>query len=440
MVVPEHVYLCRMLLRKTLSEYGCIRNADDYPDGIDSFSEIFLPGPVFRQLCELAGHDDADTILQLSWQKGRETLRTKNYVGLLETPHGVQLEILPKIALDQPEPARRSLLRMLRRLSNSPFRSIANAHTRSSQLPLWEIFITIFLDEVDLLVSQGIQQTYRTVDGNESFWKGKFLPHQHLRRNLYHAGRVAVRYDKRTPDTPPNRILKTTLERLRPRTGTLRNQARIRQLLQAFDDVSLSDSLPVDWQLIRTNSRQENRYTTALGWAKALLQQEAFGVRAGTALSLALLFPMERIFEQYVTHGFRQYWPSGSVSAQESSMHLVDHHVGTPKFKLRPDLVIRQGDQTVVLDTKWKQINGHDRKGNYGIDTADLYQLYAYGKKYSARDLMLLYPANPTFQEPLDVFGYDPDTRLHVVPFDVTQPLVQEVEKIHALTLSFQTK
>lgn len=440
MLVPKHPYLCAMPLRKTISEYGCIRNADDFSGNADSFSEVFLPGPAFRQLRELAGQDDADTILQLIWQKGRETLRVKNYVGLLETPHGVQLEILPKIAGDQPEAARRSLLRMLRRLANSPFRSISNAHTRSSQLPLWEIFITVFLDETERLVSQGVQQTYLTVEGNEPFWKGKFLPGQHLRRNLHHAGRVAIRYDKRTPDTPPNRILKTTLDLLRPRTGTLRNQARIRQLLQAFDEVSLSENLTVDWQLVQTNGRQESRYATALRWAKALLQQEAYGVRAGTALSLALLFPMERIFEQYVTHGFRHYWPSGSISAQESSMHLVDAHVGTPKFKLRPDLVIRQSTQTVVLDTKWKQVNGADRKGNYGIDTGDLYQLYAYGKKYSARDLILLYPANASFQEPLDVFGYDPDTRLHVVPFDVTQPLVQEVEKIHALTLSFRTK
>ena len=83
-----------------------------------------------------------------------------------------------------------------------------------------------------------------------------------------------------------------------------------------------------------------------------------------------------------------------------------------------------------MLDTKWKHINGHDQTGNYGIESADLYQLYAYGKKYSADDLFLIYPASNTFQKPLDVFGYDLNTRLHVLPFDVTQPLQQEVEKL----------
>jgi 5-methylcytosine-specific restriction enzyme subunit McrC len=74
--------------------------------------------------------------------------------------------------------------------------------------------------------------------------------------------------------------------------------------------------------------------------------------------------------------------------------------------------------------------------GSYGIEQADLYQLYAYGKKYGADDLFLVYPASETFREPLPVFSYDPGTRLHVVPFNLAAPLSDEVERLarYALT------
>lgn len=215
----------------------------------------------------------------------------------------------------------------------------------------------------------------------------------------------------------------------------MHNQARLQQALQAFDDVGSSLNLQADWQTARPVNRLNTRYEGALRWAAAILTSQIYGVQAGVSPTLSLLFPMQRVFEAYVTYGIRTYWPEGEVSAQESSAHLVEEHVGSPKFRLRPDLIIRQANQTLVLDAKWKQINGNDRTGNYGIESADLYQLYAYGKKYHADKLFLIYPASDTFYKPLDVFGYDAHTRLHVLPFDVTQPIQKEVEKLSQVAL-----
>ena len=69
-----------------------------------------------------------------------------------------------------------------------------------------------------------------------------------------------------------------------------------------------------------------------------------------------------------------------------------------PLFKLRPDLVAvpkNPAARTVILDTKWKTLN--DSKTS-GISIQDLYQLYAYGHKYTEVHgkhpvLVLIYPA-----------------------------------------------
>ena len=59
-----------------------------------------------------------------------------------------------------------------------------------------------------------------------------------------------------------------------------------------------------------------------------------------------------------------------------------------------------------------------------------MYQLYAYGKKYSLGNslkkepkLVLLYPSNPDFQNPLDEFIYDGELVLNVIPFDLKKSL-----------------
>ena len=397
-----------------------------------------VPDVTFAALRQLAlGTDDTDALLTLTARKGREMVRFRNYVGLLQLADGTQIEILPKIG--EPANARQTLLTMLRSLRNSPFR-LLNARTGTARLPLWEVFITAFLDVLEPLLHQGLQRAYVASERNERFWKGQFQPARQQRENQHHAERLAVRYESLTADVPPNRILKTALLFINNRTESAPNQQRIQQALVTLAGVPSSESIAADEAATRRMSRLFARYEPALRWAVALLNQQLPGVRAGGVAGQSLLFPMERVFEEFVAHGIRRYWPAGgTVTVQESSAHLVDEHVGNPKFKLRPDILIRQEEKTFVLDTKWKQIDGDSTSGNYGIDQSDLYQLYAYGKKYAATDLFLIYPTNDTFQQPLSVFGYDATTRLHVVPFNCAQPLASEVEKLSRYALEGET-
>ncbi|GAB4033751.1 McrC family protein [Spirosoma gilvum] len=403
---------------------------------------LLVPDEVFQVLRRFVfEQEDAEGLLAFSIQKGRELIQIRNYVGLLPVTPQTQLEILPKIgSIDQ---ARARLLTMLRQLRHSFLHTLPDAQTRAISLPLWEVFIMAFLDTVEPLIRQGIQHAYVLVESNERYWKGKIQATRQQRENAWHAERLAVVHDKLTADVAANRILKTMLTYLAGETKNLGLLRRIGQLVWALDEVPVSESLADDFRIVRRSGRLFRRYEGALRWAEALAQGRGYGVKSGATPNLALLFPMERVFEDYVTHGIRTYWPDGDgVSIQESSVHLVDEHIGMPKFKLRPDVIIRHNDRTLVLDMKWKSINAAEptrsqRMGNYGIEQTDLYQLYAYGKKYEADNLFLIYPANETFHQPLPVFDYDPTTRLHVVPFDLTNSLANEVEKLAEYAFSF---
>lgn len=49
-------------------------------------------------------------------------------------------------------------------------------------------------------------------------------------------------------------------------------------------------------------------------------------------------------------------------------------------------------EENIIFDTKWKKLDPSGRSRNYGISTADMYQMYAYAKRYKANDVWLLYP------------------------------------------------
>jgi 5-methylcytosine-specific restriction enzyme subunit McrC len=421
-------------------ENSVLGNASQWPEPPPG-GDVLLDA-VFQALRQFVfENEQADGLFTFTVQKGRELIRVRNYVGLLALPDGTQLELMPKI--EQPENARPLLLNMLRYLRNSPFRTLRVAQSRAVRLPLWDVFITAFLDSVEPLARQGMQRAYEVVERNERFWKGRFQATRQQRENAYHAERLAVRYDTLTADVPPNRILKTALLYVKGQSSDKTNSARIQQFLLILEAVPLTESVVDDLTATRRSNRLFRRYEAALLWAQTLLLGQGLGVKTGKTASLSLLFPMEQVFEDYVAHGIRTYWPTDDdVRVQESSVHLVDEHVGLPKFKLRPDILIRQSGRTLVLDTKWKQITGREwnaasSTGAYGIDQGDLYQLFAYGKKYGANDLFLIYPANETFQSPLPIFNYDKNTRLHIVPFNLSNSLPYEVEKLAAYALLF---
>ncbi|WP_234734639.1 McrC family protein [Tellurirhabdus bombi] len=409
-----------------VAEYGLIRREADFPDQTNSWTAIYLPADAFESLKGFIAEHEADNVLSYGWQKGRELIRTKNYVGLIETREGVQVEILPKVA-GNPQVV---LLHMLRHLRDVPFRYLATALSGTARLPLWEVFITAFLDEVSTVIRQGTQQAYVPIETSEAFLRGKLRIRDQIQNQIQHPERLAIAYAERLTNVAPNRLLKSSLLFVQSRARTVANQSRVRQLLFALDDVPVSNRIGDDIRLAQKAGRLFNRYHSIIQWAEILLAQTSFAPKTGSYRMLTLLFPMERVFEDYVAAGFKRYCTEGEITLQESSRHLIDEHGGERRFRLRPDIIWRHGKEVIVLDTKWKTIDAANQAGNYGIDSADMYQLYAYGKKYEASKLVLIYPTSDTFREPLPVFGYDSGLQLRVVPFDVVKPLEQEVRKI----------
>ena len=112
--------------------------------------------------------------------------------------------------------------------------------------------------------------------------------------------------------------------------------------------------------------------------------------------------------------------PDGwEVSVQDKGYYLFEEP--RRQFSLRPDIVIRKNDRVVVLDTKWKSLCDNEAK-NYGISQSDMYQMYAYSKKYQTSEIWLIYPVNQEMRSHRPIrFDSGDGTRVNVFLVDVTE-------------------
>lgn len=414
---------------KQICEYGTICNAKDFPGHRDSVQSITLDSKSFENLkCFVAENNDpgmeVESVFSYHRQKGMDYIRVKNFVGVIETRQGTTIEILPKIYTGKEndpvsaiQESRYVLLSMLRTLRDSPFKSIDKAHLNAHRMPMLEIFITMFVKEVEGIVSRGIKHFYANTEENQQFLKGRMLFSEQIRQNATRADRFFVCFDEFKANIPQNRILKTALLYAGKKSKSTRNKSMIADILCLLEEVEVSKNIASDLAKLEGHNRLFNYYDTAISWARLFLEGKSFTSYKGKYLNTAILFPMEVLFESYVAHQLKRQYPELNISTQDRQHYLLtDLLLQQNKFRIRPDIVVKKQEWPIVADTKWKVLDQNLSGKNYLISQADMYQLYAYGKKYVSNDLILIYPECETFTREL-LFEYDGQIRLRCVPW-----------------------
>ena len=354
----------------------------------------------------LKNSDENAPFLRIASGVGGKFIQARNYVGVLQTKGGLTIEILPKIAdKNDAERSKAVFIKMLRTLKNFPFKSSNLASLKTQNLPLLEIFISMFLSELEALVKRGIKSDYVPLEDNLNFLKGKLNINEQIKRNSIHKERFYVGYREFLSDIKINRIIKTTLKFLYKKSNSSKNQQKIRELLFIFDEVLECDDYKNFFAKLVIN-RQVKHYEQTLLWCKIFLLNNSFTPHKGDDLGFALLFDMNALFESYVGNFIKKSFP-GTI-LQHSEKHLVED----PKsFKLRPDIFL---EGKFIADTKWKIISSSN-----DISQADLYQLYAYGKKHECDKLHLIYPKIDDIRQKTMKFRYDDEMWLEILYFDL---------------------
>lgn len=284
-----------------------------------------------------------------------------------------------------------SFIHMLKTVRDIPNKQYSTTGLNAEKNQIIDIFIRMFIEETTLLVKRGLKADYREQQGNERFYKGKFLVAQHIKHNAAHRERFYIEYDEYSIDRPENRLIKSTIELLLKVSINTDHQKDLYLLLAAFDNVAGSAQPELDFERVSAD-RTMKEYQTILEWCRIFLSGQSFTPFRGDSRAYALLFQMEKVFERYVAVLLKKLLAHANirVKTQDRTYHLFQN---PKKFQLKPDIVVQGPSGAVVLDTKWKLLSSSP---DYGISQADMYQAYAYGKKYGSGSVYLLYPWTPS--------------------------------------------
>jgi 5-methylcytosine-specific restriction enzyme subunit McrC len=322
------------------------------------------------------------------------------YVGVVKVLN-LTIEILPKAdnqktSLDDPIALKREenkwqsiLIDMLKvcHLIETP--SISDAHLKTRSNSILDLYIERFINEVNTLIRQGLIKRYRKVEGNSNALKGKLLIGQHIQKNLVHQERFYIaqtQYDK-------NHLLHKIIAKAIDILPELCNSQSLISECYALklnfpevDDVKITESL---FDRISFD-RKSDPYQIAIQIAKMLLLNYRPDLSTGANNSIAILFNMNQLWEEYIYRILNKVKPE-SVKAIYNQKSTGFWEAPGTKRTLKPDIVIETKDfGNIVLDTKWKNINSD--LSNISMD--DLRQMYAYHHFYQASKCYLLYPGN----------------------------------------------
>lgn len=415
-------------------EYARLTTDDLIENTLDQAS---IPSLAFEWLCQLSAgfKTNGTSLLHL---ENRRWLRLDNFVGIVETPCGTLLEILPKHTEASGEAAieasRKLLIRMLETALDLPVRTTDKTDIQIYRHSLLEWVMKEFVLALDHLLKRGLRFDYLRVEEEQRYMRGRLDMNKQLRQPPGRAHIFNIRHDLFLADRPENRLLKSALMRVCGLTQQPDTWRLSHELVGLLAEIPGSLNIAADFRQWQSD-RLMAHYQPVRPWCELVLGQHVPLAMRGRTHGISLLFPMEKLFERYVEVVLRkQLQAPFFLKAQAASQSLCTHQ-NKNMFQLRPDLLIKYYQETIlVLDTKWKRLSTADTEFKYGLSQSDFYQMFAYGHNYllGNGDMLLIYPKTNNFPFTLPVFEFSPNLRLWVTPFDLDNDYMHwppEIEK-----------
>ncbi len=386
-----------------------------------SLDEAQISQTAFDWLCDLVAgfRRSGAQLLQLD---GRQWLRLDSHVGVLGSPCGQVIEILPKHhdEGDCEQSSRQLLCKLIASSLDLPSREVDEAGLQLFDTSLSEWVMRQFLRALEHLLKRGLRFDYQRIEEEQRFLRGQLDVVKQMRQPPGRQHCFQIRHDVFLPDRPENRLLQSALTLVCQTAQDADNWRLAHELAGMLHELPASRDISVDFRAWR-NDRLMAHYQPIKPWCELILYRQMPKAVAGEYRGISLLFPMEKLFENHVARWLRGRLLPGARLTTQASRHALCQHNGGNLFQLQPDLLIEQDAQTWVLDTKWKRLDESDRQNKYGLSQADFYQLFAYGQRYQGGkgDMALIYPAWRGFTQPLPVFDFGQGLRLFVLPFDL---------------------
>ena len=356
-------------------------------------------------------------------------VRFNEYVGVIQIGD-VVIEVLPKADNTHAEINywRDILIDMLRAVGVFAIHAPSNSNLKFRSNSILELYFELFIKEVEYLLHNGLVKQYRKIEGNSTALKGCLQFATHIQKNLTHQECFYVRHTTYDVEHKLHFILYKTIRLLKQINTNAALHSRIGALLLHFPEMPDINVSEATFDKLVFN-RKTQSYQKAIEIAKLLLLHYHPDVIKGRNNILALMFDMNKLWEQFIYVSLLKHKKSDITITAQTSKYFWQPNNGY-RSKIRPDIVINKGKSNcVVLDTKWKNLNG------YNPSPDDLRQMYVYHEYYNAKRVALVYPGKESLQSGVyfdSKTGGKSDKQCSVICLDVKNNIKAWQENINS--------
>ena len=314
---------------------------------------------------------------------GLEGITTCAHVGIIRFAD-FQLNILPKIIGEEDSLCLENLMFMLRYTRKLEIHSMDSAEISQTKQPFLEVLIAHYANILLNALQRHIPHQYETREDNLPTVKGRILFAKNHLVNAANLARTYCQFDEFTPDNLLNQTLKFVSHALQKLTSVSQTRQKLLKINAVYEDVALRPVAYAETQKIILN-RNHTMFKEPLELAQMFLQNSTISLHNHTFTNLAILFDMNKLFEEFVATALEQAFP-GQVKIQ-NKLKIIEDIDGIPgtSYTIRPDILF--GKDTII-DTKYKRLSLPEDKPS----EADIYQMLAYNRFYNRKNIILCYP------------------------------------------------
>ncbi|MCC9073564.1 McrC family protein [Flavobacterium sp. F-65] len=342
------------------------------------------------------------------------------HVGVIQVGSTL-IEVLPKadrkpLSISEDNKWRDLLIGMLKAVGSFDVKSTSSSNLKIKPNTILDLYLELYLKELEYLIHNGLIKKYRKREANVTALKGSLQFAKQIQYNLTHQERFYVKHTTYDVEHELHFILYKALKLLKQINTNNDLHSRIGSLLLNFPEMPDIKVTEATFDKIHFN-RKNQHYKKAIEIAKLLLLKYHPDVSKGKNHVLALMFDMNLLWEQFIYISLRKKTEGVTKVISQSLKYFWRPETGR-KTRMIPDIVIETSTGNIVLDTKWKNLNGSNPSPD------DLRQMYVYHEYYRAKKVALVYPGKKengksgTF---LDFGGLVGDKHCSVLLLDINE-------------------
>lgn len=307
--------------------------------------------------------------------------------------------------------------------------------TQESENAIDYLLIFAFAHQLQAAVRQGIFRTYRLRSSNDPYLRGNVDVTRHLRVNLPFTGRIAcsaVEYDCSNSLT---QLIRHTLEYIKSQrryaeiSTALQHNTSYMGAVRQIKEVTVSDYRPQKRQAIMQASLRPiahpyfSAYRDLQHLCRMILTHRNANYSGGKQGVWGLLFTGWWLWEEYLAAVLKPLALTHADSGRK--LHGIKDAEGWDRY---PDFYAADGDDTVILDAKYKAADHRTAEWHYQLaEQNDLEQMLTYmcsdnlKARQSCRAAML-YPSiedgtdsTTKICASLHPWGHSLNARLHLI-------------------------